>query len=173
MWLNIICMDMDIPTFGCAVFNPWYVGFISGLSSCEYEPLSSWLIVELFSLLWVKNCKWSYWKPFVCSLQYCAGLLCFVSWPRLQLWWYCVGCVPGRISMEDTSGIASWSLNIALHEKILFVLQSSEYISWMSPGGFHSDPTMYSARPEVDNIPNQPISWEVVKCGTVFLYWSW
>ncbi len=25
-WLNIICMDMGIPTFGCAVrFNPWYV----------------------------------------------------------------------------------------------------------------------------------------------------
>jgi hypothetical protein len=28
---HVICMDMVIPFFGCAVrFNPWYVDFISG-----------------------------------------------------------------------------------------------------------------------------------------------
>jgi hypothetical protein len=28
--------------FGCTMhFNPWYVNFISGLSSCENQPLSS------------------------------------------------------------------------------------------------------------------------------------
>ncbi len=28
-WLNIICLDMDIPTFVCTVrFNSWYVDFI-------------------------------------------------------------------------------------------------------------------------------------------------
>ncbi len=56
--LNIICMDMGITTFGFDVhFNPWYVNFISGLSSCENQPPSSRLIVELVVLLWVKNCK--------------------------------------------------------------------------------------------------------------------
>ncbi len=73
--------------FGCAVrFNPWYVDIISGLGSCENQPLSSWLIVELFPLLWMKNCKWSHWNSFVCGLQYSTGLLCYVSWPSLQLW---------------------------------------------------------------------------------------
>jgi hypothetical protein len=41
--------------FCCAVrFNPWYVDFISGLSSCENQPCFGWLIVKLFSLLQVK-----------------------------------------------------------------------------------------------------------------------
>jgi hypothetical protein len=56
--LNTICVDRGILTFGCVVrFNPWYVGYISGLNSCENQLPCSWLIVELFSLLWVKNCK--------------------------------------------------------------------------------------------------------------------
>jgi hypothetical protein len=41
--------------FGCTVcFNPWYVDFISGLSSCENQPCFGWLIIKLFSLLQVK-----------------------------------------------------------------------------------------------------------------------
>jgi hypothetical protein len=81
-WLNIVWVDMDIPTFGCTVlFNPWYDDFISGLSSCENQPPSSWWIVKLLSLLWVKNCKWSHWKPFVCGLQYSTELSCFMAKP--------------------------------------------------------------------------------------------
>ncbi len=118
---HIACVDMVIPTFGCAVhFNPWYVDFISGQSSCEKQPLSKWLIVELFPLLWVKiglirN---------LLFVVYSILLGCYVSWPSLQLWSYCVGHVPGRISMEDMGGIASWSITIALHLQILFILQS-------------------------------------------------
>ncbi len=53
-WLNFICLDIGILTFGCAVrFNPWYVDFISGPSSYD-QPLSSWLIFEHVPLLWVK-----------------------------------------------------------------------------------------------------------------------
>ncbi len=122
-WLKIICMDMGIPTFGCPVrFNPWYVDFISGLSSCENQPPCSWLIVELLALLWAKNCKWSYWKSFVCGLKYSAGLLCYVSWPSLQLWYYCVGCVPERIS---------WKTQVALNpevELLRCVYKSCSYI---------------------------------------------
>jgi hypothetical protein len=58
--------QMGILTFGYAVrFNLWYENFISGLGSCENWPLCSWLIVELLSLLWVKNYRWSHWKPFL------------------------------------------------------------------------------------------------------------
>ncbi len=59
--LNIICVNMGIRTFGCAVrFNHWYKNFTSGLHSCENQPPCSWLIVELLLLFWVKNCKWSH-----------------------------------------------------------------------------------------------------------------
>jgi hypothetical protein len=74
-----LCGYGGVSTSGCTVrFNPWYKNFISGLCSCENQPLCSWLIVKLLSLLWVKNCKWSHWKPF-CGLQYSTGLSCFVS----------------------------------------------------------------------------------------------
>jgi hypothetical protein len=50
-----ICMEMVIPIIGCTVcFNPCYVDFISGPSSCKNRPLLSWQIVKLFSLLCVK-----------------------------------------------------------------------------------------------------------------------
>ncbi len=79
-WLSIICTDMVIPTFGCAMrLNPWYVDFISGPSSCEKQPLSSWLIVKLLPLLWVKTGLIR--SLFVCGLQYSAGLLCFMAKP--------------------------------------------------------------------------------------------
>ncbi len=65
--------------FGCTVrFNPWYVDFISGLSSCENQPCFGWLIVKLFYFF-----RWRLvsLKPFVCGLQYSAGLLCFIAKP--------------------------------------------------------------------------------------------
>ncbi len=66
--LNIICMDMSVPSFGCTVrFNPWYKNFISGLRSCEHQPPWSWLIAKLLPHLWVKKYKWSPWKPLLWS----------------------------------------------------------------------------------------------------------
>ncbi len=101
---NIICMDMGILTFGCAVrFNPWHVNFISGLGSCENQPLTVWLIVDLLSLLWVvKNRKWSHWKALVCGLQYSAGLLCFMAKP----WALVIFC-----------GLCSWKNIYGGHEQ--------------------------------------------------------
>jgi hypothetical protein len=70
---------MVIPTFGCDVrFNPWYVDFISGLNSCENQPPSSWLIVKVPPLLWVKI---GLIRNLFCGLQYSAGLLCFMAKP--------------------------------------------------------------------------------------------
>ncbi len=116
-------VEMVIPIFGCAVrFNPWCVDFISGLSSCENQPWFSWLIVKLLSLLQVKI-------GLIINLllvAYSIMLGRFFLWPCLQFLLCCVGCVPGRISMEDTGGIASWSITIALHVQILFILQSLE-----------------------------------------------
>ncbi len=53
-WLSIISADMVIPIFGRTVrFNPWYVNFISGSSSCENQwinlDLAGWLLSYLHS----------------------------------------------------------------------------------------------------------------------------
>jgi hypothetical protein len=41
-----LCGYGHLISFGCAVrFNPWYVDFISSLSSCENQPCFGWLIV--------------------------------------------------------------------------------------------------------------------------------
>jgi hypothetical protein len=81
-WLNIICTGMVIPLFGCAVcFNPWFVDFISGPSSCENQPWFSWLTVELLSLLQVKI-------GLIRNLLFVAYSIllgCYVLWPSLQL----------------------------------------------------------------------------------------
>jgi hypothetical protein len=45
---------------------------------------------------------------------------------------YCVSRVPGWISLEDTSGIKSWSRTIALRVQRLFTHQSLDNISWIS-----------------------------------------
>jgi hypothetical protein len=95
---------MVIPIFGSTVhFNPRYVYFISGPSSCENKLPSNWLIVKLFPLLQVKI-------GLIRNLLFVAYnilLGCYNLWPSLQLLLYCVGCVPGRISMEDISDIES------------------------------------------------------------------
>jgi hypothetical protein len=108
-------MDTVIPIFGCAVrFNPWYVDLILGLSSCENQPYFNWLIVELFSLLQVKIGL----IENLLFVTYSILLGCYVLWPSLQLLYYCVGHVPGRISMRILK------YNYALHEQILFILQT-------------------------------------------------
>ncbi len=71
------------PNFlGCAVrFNPWYVDFIAGLSSCENQPCFGWLIVELFLLLQVKI-------GLIRNLLFVAYSIllgCYDLWPSLQL----------------------------------------------------------------------------------------
>ncbi len=62
-----------------------------------------------------------------------------------------MGLVPGRISIENMSGIAiaSSSITVALHVQILLMFQSLGYIIQMSCN-FHSIPAMYSARSVVD-----------------------
>ncbi len=74
-WLNI-CANMRIPTFGCAArFNPWYKNLISGLRSFENQLPCSWLIVKLLLCLWVKNDKWSHWKPFLWPTGFCWAVM--------------------------------------------------------------------------------------------------
>ncbi len=82
-WLSIICADMVIPIFACAVrFNPWYVDFISGPSSCENQPWFSWLIVELLLHLQVKiGLIWN-----LLLVAYSILLVCYVLRPSLKLW---------------------------------------------------------------------------------------
>ncbi len=68
--------------FGCALrFNPWYVDFISGPSSCENQTWLSWLIVELLSLLQVKIGL----IRDLLFVAYSILLGCYVLWPSLQL----------------------------------------------------------------------------------------
>ena len=75
-------MDMVIPFFDCNVhFNPQYVDFISGPSSCENQLPSNWLIVKLSSLLQVKI-------GLIRNLLFVAYSIllgCYVVWPSLQL----------------------------------------------------------------------------------------
>ncbi len=92
-WLNF-CMDMGIPSFGCAVhFNPWYKKVISGLRSYKNHPPCSWLIVKLLSLFWVKNCSWSHWKHFLWqpTVFRWAVISCFMAKPS-ALVILCVSC---------------------------------------------------------------------------------
>jgi hypothetical protein len=62
-WLNISCMGMGIPTFGCVMpFNPWYVDFISGPSSCGNQPPSvGWLLSSFRSFGWRMVSLESFW----------------------------------------------------------------------------------------------------------------
>jgi hypothetical protein len=69
------------PNLLVAHFNHWHVDFISGLSSCENQPLSCWLIVELRSLFWVKNGL----IRNLLFVAYSIPLGCYVSWPSLDL----------------------------------------------------------------------------------------
>jgi hypothetical protein len=102
-WLNIICVDMGILTFGCTVhFNPWYVNFISGLRSCENQPPCIWLIVELCSLLWVKNCKWPHCKPFL--------------WPTVFCWAVMLSFMAKPSAMVIFCGLCSWKNIYGEHE---------------------------------------------------------
>ncbi len=118
--------------FGCAVcFNPWYVDFISGSSSCDCENQLwfSWLTVELLSPF-----RWRLvsLKPFVCGLQYSAGLLCFMAKPLA----FVILC--GLCSWKNIHGEHGWhrilKYNYALPLQTSFILQSLKYISRMSWG---------------------------------------
>jgi hypothetical protein len=72
---------MVIPIFGCVVrFNPWYVDFTSGPSSCENQTPSSWLIIKLLPLHWVKI-------GLIRNLLFVAYSILlgyYISWPSLQ-----------------------------------------------------------------------------------------
>ncbi len=80
----IICVDMGIPFFSCAVgFNPlvalwasilWYKNYISGLRSCANQPPWSWLIVKLLPIFGWRNISGLFGTLF-CGPQYSAGLL--------------------------------------------------------------------------------------------------
>jgi hypothetical protein len=123
---------MVIPSFfGCTVcFNPWYVDFISGLSSCENQPYFGWLIVELFSLLQVKiglirNLLFVAYSILLGCYVFMAKPLAFVI-----LW--------GSFSWKNIHGEHGWhrilKYNYALHVQMFFILQSLRCISWMSRG---------------------------------------
>ncbi len=91
-WL-MICVDIGIPTSGCTLrFNPWYKSFISSLRSCENQPPCSWMIVKLLSLLWVKNCKWSNWTPFLLSTVFHWAALCWSMAKPAALVILCESC---------------------------------------------------------------------------------
>ncbi len=94
-----------------------------------------------------------------------------ISWPSYQLWEYCVSRVPGRISLEVTRGIKSWSRTIALRVQRLFIHQSLDNISQISWVFFII--TLHTVHALQAVYPNQPIIWEVAKHGTVRSYWSW
>jgi hypothetical protein len=57
------------------VLQPLDVNFISGLHSCGIQHPCSWLIVELLSLIWVKNYKWSHWKPLLWPTVFCWAVM--------------------------------------------------------------------------------------------------
>jgi hypothetical protein len=126
MWLNIICVDMVIPIFGCAVrFNPWYVDFISGPSSCDNQPWFKWLIVKLcqsFRQRLVLLKTFRLWPTVFCwaVLFYGQAFSFLVILCRLCSW-------------RNIHGEHGWhrilKYNYALHVQLLFILQSLEYAS--------------------------------------------
>ncbi len=129
-WLSIICTDMVIPIFFCAVrFNPWYVDFISGPSSCENQPwFSCWLSSSFHSF----RRRLVSLKPFFCGLQYSAGLLWFMAKPSALV----ILC--GLCSWKNIHGGHGRHIilkyNHALHVQIPFILKRLKCISWMSQG---------------------------------------
>ncbi len=91
-----ICMDMGISSSGCAVcFNPWYKNFISGLRSCENQPLNSWLIAKLLPCFWVKKYKWSPCKPFF--------------WPTVFRWAIMFYFMAKPSALVILCGLCSWT----------------------------------------------------------------
>ncbi len=70
---------------------------IRTLSQASYEnlPLCNWLIVKLLSLLWVKNCKWSHWTPFL--------------WPTVFCWAVMFGFMAKPLALVILCGLCSWA----------------------------------------------------------------
>ncbi len=120
------------PNFsGIAVrFNLWYVDFISGLSCCKNQPLIQ--LADYQVLFTPSGEDETHQKPFVCGLQYSAGLLCFMAMPLA----FVILC--GSCSWKNIHGEHRWhrilKYNYALHVKLLFILQSLKCISRMSQG---------------------------------------
>ncbi len=90
--------------YGCTVcFNFWYVNLITGLRSCGNQPPCSWLILKLLSLHWVKNYKWSHWKPFLWPIVFCwAIMFYFMAKPSA------LGILCGLCFWKNNHGVHKW-----------------------------------------------------------------
>ncbi len=93
-WLNIICVDMGLPTFGCTLhFNPWHVDFILGLNSGENQP---------FLVGWLSNSFYSFgWR--LVSLE------TFCLWPTVFCW---ATAVSHGQALVILYGLCSWKNSI-------------------------------------------------------------
>ena len=84
-WLNI-CIDMGVPSFGCAVcFNPWYKNLSWAYALMRINLHAVGWLSSFFHSFELRIASGLTGNPF-CCLQYSAGLLYVVSWPNLQLW---------------------------------------------------------------------------------------
>ncbi len=149
-------VELAIPIFGCAVrFN-----------SCENQPRFSWLIVELFSLFQVKI-------GLIRNLLfgvYSILLGCYVLWPSLKL--FVIKC--GLCSWKNIHRGHRWHSIL----KYNYCTACANTVHASKLGVYNPDKPgvckmpCFSACFAMDNIPNQPLLWEVAKRSTLHFYRS-